>query len=166
MPLWTAEGIPVFYLEHLKGNLISCVFDQISPPPTVTQMQLFNIVPVIGSNLVWRVPYITLQNSFFYIYSVIKCTHCITSILSSMYANYLCQDLLLPVVVNCQWVEFKLGALLKKYGSPVGTFLLSVDNAPVHRTATYRCDDTRGCIIQFRPPDDGHMVLGTCRGMK
>ena len=20
---------------------------------------------------------------------------------------------------------------------------------PVHRTATYRCDDTRGCIIQF-----------------
>ena len=21
--------------------------------------------------------------------------------------------------------------------------------SPVHRTATYRCDDTRGCIIQF-----------------
>ena len=27
---------------------------------------------------------------------------------------------------------------------------------PVHRTATYRCDDT----------DDEHMVLETCRGMK
>ena len=27
---------------------------------------------------------------------------------------------------------------------------------PVHRTATYRCDDTRCCIIQFRPPDDEH----------
>jgi hypothetical protein len=37
---------------------------------------------------------------------------------------------------------------------------------PVHRTATYRCDDTRGCIIQFRPPDDKQMVLETCRGMK
>ena len=37
---------------------------------------------------------------------------------------------------------------------------------PVHRTATYMCDDTRGCIIQFSPPDDEHMVLETCRGMK
>ena len=22
---------------------------------------------------------------------------------------------------------------------------------------TYRCDDTRGCVMQFWPPDDGHM---------
>ena len=29
--------------------------------------------------------------------------------------------------------------------------------APVHKTATYRCDDTRGCIMQFWPPDDEHM---------
>jgi len=28
---------------------------------------------------------------------------------------------------------------------------------PVHETATYRCDDTRGCITQFWPPDDEHM---------
>ena len=28
---------------------------------------------------------------------------------------------------------------------------------PVHWTATYRCDDIRGCIIQFWPPDDEHM---------
>jgi len=27
----------------------------------------------------------------------------------------------------------------------------------VHGTATYRCDDTRDCIIQFSPPDDEHM---------
>ena len=37
---------------------------------------------------------------------------------------------------------------------------------PVHGTATYRCDDTRGCIVQFLPPGDEHMVLETCRGMK
>jgi hypothetical protein len=37
---------------------------------------------------------------------------------------------------------------------------------PVHGMATYTCDDTRGCIIQFRPHDDEHMVLETCRGMK
>ena len=36
----------------------------------------------------------------------------------------------------------------------------------VHETAIYRCDDTRGCIMQFWPPDDEHMVLETCRGMK
>jgi len=27
----------------------------------------------------------------------------------------------------------------------------------VHQTATYKCDDTRGCIMQFWPPDDEHM---------
>ena len=25
------------------------------------------------------------------------------------------------------------------------------------RTATYRSDDTRGCIVQFWPPDDEHV---------
>ena len=30
-------------------------------------------------------------------------------------------------------------------------------SGPVHRTATYRCDDTKGCIIQFWTPDDEHM---------
>ena len=28
---------------------------------------------------------------------------------------------------------------------------------PVHGTLTYRCDDTRGCIVQFWPPDDEHL---------
>ena len=36
----------------------------------------------------------------------------------------------------------------------------------VHGTTTYRCVDTRGCIIQFWPPDDERMMLETCRGMK
>jgi len=27
----------------------------------------------------------------------------------------------------------------------------------VHETATYRCDDTRGCVMQFWPPDDEDM---------
>ena len=37
---------------------------------------------------------------------------------------------------------------------------------PVHRTATYTYDDTRGYKIQFWPPDVEHMVLETCTGMK
>ena len=24
-------------------------------------------------------------------------------------------------------------------------------------TTTYRCDDTRGCVVQFWPPDDEHV---------
>ena len=32
-----------------------------------------------------------------------------------------------------------------------------IGGRPVYRTATYKCDDTRGCIIQFLPPDDEHM---------
>jgi len=35
-----------------------------------------------------------------------------------------------------------------------------VFSQPVHGTATYRCDDTRCCII---PPDDEHIVLETFR---
>ena len=40
-----------------------------------------------------------------------------------------------------------------------------VERWPVHGTATYRWDDTRGCIIQFWPPDDEHIVLESYRGM-
>jgi len=41
-----------------------------------------------------------------------------------------------------------------------------VGGCTVHRMATYRCDDTTDCIIQFCPPDDEHMVLETCKGLK
>jgi len=27
----------------------------------------------------------------------------------------------------------------------------------VHETATYKCYDTRGCVMQFCPPDDKNM---------
>jgi len=32
-----------------------------------------------------------------------------------------------------------------------------VFSQPVHETANYWCDYTRGCIMQFWPPDDEHM---------
>ena len=32
-----------------------------------------------------------------------------------------------------------------------------IGGRPVHETATYRFDDTRGCVMQFWPPDDEHM---------
>jgi len=36
---------------------------------------------------------------------------------------------------------------------------------PVHRTATYRCDDTRYCIIQFEHLMMSTTVLKTCTGI-
>jgi len=32
-----------------------------------------------------------------------------------------------------------------------------IGGRPVHGMATYRCVDTRDCIIQFCPSDDEHM---------
>ena len=32
-----------------------------------------------------------------------------------------------------------------------------LDRRMVHETATCRCDDTRGCVMQFCPPDDEHI---------
>ena len=34
---------------------------------------------------------------------------------------------------------------------------LHVLSQPVHGTATYRCDDTRDCTVQFWPPNDEHV---------
>ena len=39
----------------------------------------------------------------------------------------------------------------------VSGIITPIGGRPVHGTATYRCDDTRDCIIQFCPPDDEHM---------
>jgi len=41
----------------------------------------------------------------------------------------------------------------------VSGIITPVGGCPVHGTSTYRCDDTRDCIILFCPPDDEHMCL-------
>ena len=35
--------------------------------------------------------------------------------------------------------------------------ITTIGGRPVHRTATYRCDDTRCFIVKFWPPDDEHL---------
>ena len=39
----------------------------------------------------------------------------------------------------------------------VSGVIIPIGGRPVHRTATYSCDDTRGFIVQFCPPDDEHV---------
>ena len=43
------------------------------------------------------------------------------------------------------------------YRWPSGAQVERVLSHPVHETATYRCDNTRGCVMQFWPPDDEHI---------
>ena len=46
----------------------------------------------------------------------------------------------------------KLHYTVSGFITPVGGRL--VHRLRVHETATYRCDDNRGCVMQFWPPDD------------
>ena len=39
----------------------------------------------------------------------------------------------------------------------VSGIIMPAGGHPVHGMATYRCEDTRDCIIQFCPRDDEHM---------
>ena len=60
--------------------------------------------------------------------------------------------------LHCEWSE----DAEQRDESVMNVYFLRSTNlmpsrAPVHGTATYRCDDTRDCIIQFCPPDDEHM---------
>jgi len=44
-----------------------------------------------------------------------------------------------------------------KLHSTASGIITPIGGRLVHDTATYRCDDTRGCVMQFWPPDDEHM---------
>ena len=35
--------------------------------------------------------------------------------------------------------------------------IIKIFRKVLHETATYRCDDTTGCVMQFWPPVDEHM---------
>ena len=45
---------------------------------------------------------------------------------------------------------------LKLYYTASG-IITPIRDRPVHGMVTYRCDDSRGCIVQFWPPDDEHL---------
>ena len=42
--------------------------------------------------------------------------------------------------------------------------IITIGVRPMYGTATYRCDETRCCIIQFWAPDNEQIVLETYRG--
>jgi len=63
------------------------------------------------------------------------------------------------VLIKTRW---KLHYTASGIITPIGGRLVhrlreDVLSQPVHQTATYRCDDTRGCVMQFWPADDEYM---------
>ena len=61
----------------------------------------------------------------------------------------------MPLHVSSTCAHRQEGKIVKYY--TVSGIMTPVGGRPVHRTAIYRCDDTRDCIIQFSPPDDEHI---------
>jgi len=62
----------------------------------------------------------------------------------------------LSTCANHQEVKIALHSLWyhHTYRWPFRAWVERGHSQPVHETATCRCDDTRGCVMQFWPPDD------------
>ena len=67
-------------------------------------------------------------------------------------------DISLQILIFC-WPCISIYLFLNINQLDALNFIVSLFQAftCLHGTATYRCDDTRDCIIQFWPPDDQHM---------
>ena len=115
----------------------------------------------------------------------VRWQHCISLIREAIgfHVNKLCTDILLTVHhsifisvfnqldaqnlfhnISCLYVfrahvliirRSKLHYTVSGIITPIGGCLILSQS--MHETATYRCDDTRGCVMQFWPPDDEHM---------
>ena len=63
-------------------------------------------------------------------------------------------------IVRRAKLYYTVSGIIKPIGDrPVHRLREDCESQSVHGTGTYRCDDTRDCIIQFCPPDDEHMCL-------
>jgi len=71
------------------------------------------------------------------------------SVMNQLYAQNFCFTISLFHASTC----FKHVLIIRRsklYYTPIGGHLVHrVLSQPVHQTATYRCDDTRGCVMQF-----------------
>ena len=85
-------------------------------------------------------------------------------IISLLYAST-CFEHCVLIITRSKLYYTASGIITPIGGRPVHRLREGFSQA-VHRTATYRCDDTRCCIIQFLSPDNENIVLETCRGMK
>jgi len=97
------------------------------------------------------------QNAYLLILTF--CCRCI-SVYLSQYLTNLMQKICFTVSFISWRYMFRAHVLIirrSKLHYTASGIITPVGGRLVHETATYRCDDTRGCVMQFWPPDDKHM---------
>jgi len=87
------------------------------------------------------------------------CWPCISVYLSQYLTNLMHKICFTIRFISCLYM-FRAHVLIirrSKLQYTASGIITPIGGHLVHVTATYRCDDTRGCVIQFWPPDDEHM---------
>jgi len=78
------------------------------------------------------------------------------SVINQLYAQKFCFTISLFHAFTCFEHMCSSSGVQNLYYRASG-IITPIGGRPVHETATYRCDDTRGCVMQFWSPDDEHM---------
>jgi len=88
------------------------------------------------------------------------CWPCCISVYLSQYLTTLMQNTCFTIsFISCLYM-FRAHVFIirrSKLHYTASGIITAVSGRLVHETATYSCDDTRGCVMQFWPPDDEHM---------
>ena len=137
------EALPHWGLSRQRQTICvyKCVMEYCPSTERIPNVQIF--IYCVNS-YVFRHPFIVIrmlsweaQKPFFHSFTcrrfnISDCSHVVTvDVLSECYLTYLYES-------------------ISRIIRPIGSRL-------VQETATYRCDDTRGCVMQFWHPDDEHM---------
>ena len=85
------------------------------------------------------------------------CWPCIL-IYSSQYLTNLMHKICFTVsFISCLYMFRSHVLIIRGQNCIIQHLVSSHLSQTAHQTATYRCDGTRGCVMQFWPPDDEHI---------
>ena len=120
--------------------------------------------------------FLKLINSWFFVYDMSIAAHtllfldlcwtCISVYLSEYWTNFMHKICFTISFISCLYMFWAHVLIIRRSKlhytasgiiTPIGGCLVHGLREDVHETATYRCDDTRGCVMQFWPPDVEHM---------
>jgi len=104
-------------------------------------------------------PEMRQTSCFFCFISLTFCWPCISVCLSQFLTNLMHKICFTVSFISCLYM-FRAHVLIirrSKLHYTDSGIITPIGGRLVHGTATYRGDDTRGCVMQFWPPDDKHM---------
>ena len=101
----------------------------------------------IQPHVLWPLPN-SFTSSLFSSSHALKVLKLFISVINQLDARHFCFTISLfhASIIRRSKLHYTASGII----APIGGHL-------VHETATYRCDDTRGCVMQIWPPDDEHM---------